>query len=84
MSELQYVSSLETSEFSVLSIPARLISNLRTVSDGKRETREITNSSRAAGPAGGQLTCWDKDVLASCLWKNQGSSASLETRGELS
>lgn len=30
---------------------------------------KITDTSSASGPAGGLLTCWDKDVLAFCHWK---------------
>lgn len=30
---------------------------------------KITDCSSASGPAGGLLTCWDKDVLAFCHWK---------------
>lgn len=30
---------------------------------------KITDCSRASGPAGVLLTCWDEDVLAFCCWK---------------
>lgn len=30
---------------------------------------KITDCSSASGPAGGLLTCWDKDVLVFCHWK---------------
>lgn len=46
-----------------------MINNLQFANDGKRETVKTAGCSRASGPAGGRLTCWDEDVLAFCHWK---------------